>query len=286
MKGDSSSYDSARRCDFNTLADDYAKFRTSYSEELFDSIVEYARLPAGARVLDLACGTGLGMQSYIRRGFSVVGVDVATAMMQKARAALPHTARVEFVSGRAEALPFADATYDLVSCAQSFHWFEPRQVFAECARVLRPGGALAIFWKHAARGDVFTLTCEEIIRQWLGEDAACRSRDHAVEHESGWPIFWEFVAPAGAPANGRLFVDGEKRVVEFTIDRRTDEFVGYQRSREKIRAVLGARRDEFFAELDARLGALKLAGRPVAQRQIQYMFLGRKSAAEVTRPGN
>jgi len=264
------------RSDFNSLAGDYARFRTSYSNELFDAILEYARIPEGGRVLDLACGTGFGLLAYVRRGFSVTGVDVAPAMIREARALVPNGAAVEFAIGRAEALQFPDEGFDLVSCAQAFHWFEPHAAFAECARVLRPGGALAIFWKHAARDDVLTVTAEQIIREWMGDEAATRSRDHAVEHELGWPIFWEHVAPLGSPPNGRALVDGEKRLIEFTLERTADEFVGYQRSREKIRTVLGERRFEFLDELERRLHAAGLANKPVTQRQIQYMFLARK----------
>jgi ubiquinone/menaquinone biosynthesis C-methylase UbiE len=264
------------RSDFNSLAGDYARFRTSYSDELFDAILEYARMPAAGRVLDVACGTGLGTLPYVQRGFAVTGIDVAPAMIEQARALLPPEASVDFTIAPAEALPFPDATFDLISCAQAFHWFEPRAAFAQCARVLRPGGALAIFWKHAARDDLLTVTAEQIVRDWMGDGAAARSRDHAVEHESGWPVFWEHVAALGSPANGRMLVDGEKRLIEFTLERTADEFVGYQRSREKIRTVLGERRFEFLDELERRLEARGLTGKPVAQRQIQYMFLARK----------
>jgi ubiquinone/menaquinone biosynthesis C-methylase UbiE len=262
--------------DFNTLADDYAKFRTSYSDELFDAILEYAKVPARGRVLDVACGTGLGMLPYVRRGFDVCGVDVAPAMIDEARKSLPPNARAEFLMGRAEALPVSDASFDLVSCAQAFHWFEPHAAFAECARVLRPGGALAIFWKHAASGDVLTQTCENIVCDWLGEEAVRQSRDHADEHEAGWPVFWQYVAASGDRANGRLFEDGRKEVIEFLLSRTATEFVGYQRSREKIRVVLDKKRDQFLTELEGRLRNLGPMDQPVQQRQIQYVFLARK----------
>jgi ubiquinone/menaquinone biosynthesis C-methylase UbiE len=265
-----------RRSDFNTLADDYAKFRTSYSTELFDAILAYAHVPPGGRILDLACGTGLGMARYVERGYAVVGVDVAPAMIEQARRTIPLREGLEFAIGRAEALPFADASFDLVSCAQAFHWFEPHAAFAQCARVLRPGGALAAFWKHAARDDALTLVAEEIIREWMGPEAALRSRDHAAEHEAGWDVFWQYVAQAGAPPDSRAFVDGAEQVYEFSLARTPEEFVGYQRSREKIRTVLGSRREEFLAELDARLRKGWAAQVLVPQRQIQYAFLARK----------
>jgi SAM-dependent methyltransferase len=84
-------FEADRKSDFNSLADDYAKFRTSYSDELFDAILGYARVPPGGKVLDLACGTWLGMMPYVRRGFSVVGVDVAPAMIEQARHIVPRS---------------------------------------------------------------------------------------------------------------------------------------------------------------------------------------------------
>jgi SAM-dependent methyltransferase len=265
------------RPDFDTLAGDYAQFRTSYSEELFDTIARYGALSQGARVLDLGCGTGLGMASYLRRGLEVVGIDVASVMMEQAKASLPPGSRASFVEGSAEELPFDAASFDLVSCAQAFHWFEPRAAFSECARVLRQGGTLAVFWKHAARTDVLTQACEGIIREWLGDDAALRSRDHAAEHEAGWPVFWQFAAPPDEPRRSRPFVDACKLVVEFDLERSADEFVGYQRSREKIRTVLGSQRVAFLEELDRRLAAVAPGGTRVTQRQIQYVFLARRA---------
>ena len=265
------------RPDFDSLAGDYARFRTSYSDELFDSIIRYAGTAPGGRVLDLACGTGLGMTAYLRRGFEVVGVDVANVMMEQAKASLPPGSRATFVEGRAEQLPLSDASFDLVSCAQAFHWFEPRAAFAECARVLRPGGAIAIFWKHAARTDPFTQACEGIIREWLGDAAAVRSRDHAHEHEAGWPVFWEFAAAQGEPAGAKPFVHARKLLVEFELARSASEFVGYQRSREKIRKVLGSKRVAFLEELEKRLAAIAPQDTRVTQRQIQYVFLARRA---------
>jgi len=268
--------DAQRKPDFETLASDYAKYRTSYSDALFDAILAYARPPRGGRVLDIACGTGLGLLPYVRRGLSVIGIDVAPAMMQEARRLLPPDAKVEFRVGKAEALPVDDACVDLVSCAQAFHWFDPKPAFSECARVLVTGGAIAIFWKHAASGDALTRTSEEIVREWLGPDAVARSRDHADEHIKGWDAFWEHVAPEGEQARGRPFVDGRKEVIEFSLPRTGEEFVGYQRSREKIRMVLGERRDAYFKELECRLRARGPMDEPVEQLQVQYCFFGRK----------
>src|SRR5579872_514118 len=267
------------RSDFNSLAKEYAEFRTSYSDALFQTILEYARVPLKGAVLDLACGTGLAMMPYLERGFTVTGVDIAPAMMEVARQAVAGRFDVLFCIGRAEALPFEDACFDLVSCGQSFHWFDAPLAFAECARVLRPGGAIAIFWKHAARDDPYTLAVEALIREWLGEEAAVRSRDHAAEHEGEWAAFWRAVRAAGSGSSaqdGRQFYDGERGVLEFTLSRSVESFVGYQRSREKIRMVMEDRRDAFLEELERRLRRLAPRDGRFQQRQIEYLYLARR----------
>src|SRR5690606_10148590 len=99
------------------------------------------------RLLDVACGTGrfLGFvkQNYPR--LPVVGVDLSPAYLRRARRELEAWSWVELIQGAAEALPSADASFDLVTCVYLFHEL-PRPVreraAAEFVRVLRPGGRL------------------------------------------------------------------------------------------------------------------------------------------------
>jgi ubiquinone/menaquinone biosynthesis C-methylase UbiE len=114
-------------------------------------VVEFLRgRPIRAqRLLDVGCGTGrfLGFvkQNYPR--LPVVGVDLSPAYLRQARCELSAWSWVELALGAAETLPFADASYDLVSCVYVFHEL-PRAVreraAAEFARVLRPRGRLVL----------------------------------------------------------------------------------------------------------------------------------------------
>ena len=107
-----------------------------------------ASMASGAtRVLDVGCGTG-----YLLRELAVKlpaaevlhGVDAAPRMVEVARS-MRNDARVEFTVGVAEALPCADASFDLVVSTTSFdHWHDQRAGLAECARVLEPGGHLLL----------------------------------------------------------------------------------------------------------------------------------------------
>ncbi|HJW81861.1 MAG TPA: malonyl-ACP O-methyltransferase BioC [Acidiferrobacterales bacterium] len=114
--------------------------------------LDYMRI-APQRVLDLGCGTGYAM-GLLRKRYpdaQVVGLDIALAMTALARAhTLPrlpfglgrHLCRSRFVNADAEALPFADGSFDLVFSNLALQWCNPDAVFRECRRVLRPGGLL------------------------------------------------------------------------------------------------------------------------------------------------
>jgi len=109
-------------------------------------LVERAR-PIGAshRILDLGCGTGIiarVLHECLGGAASIVGVDVNPAMIQKARSIAPE---LDFREGNAMALPFADASFDLVLCQEMLQFVSDRTVaLGEVRRVLSPGGRFIV----------------------------------------------------------------------------------------------------------------------------------------------
>jgi len=104
-------------------------------------LLDTARVRAGMRVLDLACGPGVVAAVAAERGALPVGLDFSPAMIALARAG--HTG-IRFEQGDAEALPFADASFDAVVANFGVHHVpEPIRALREAHRVLRPGGRVA-----------------------------------------------------------------------------------------------------------------------------------------------
>jgi 2-polyprenyl-3-methyl-5-hydroxy-6-metoxy-1,4-benzoquinol methylase len=102
------------------------------------------QLVAGRTVLDAGCGVGYGSAMLARAGAGeVVGLDLSATAIEAAREAAP--ANASFVVGDVHALPFAAGRFELVVCFEVIEHVESQDdVIAELARVLAPGGVLAI----------------------------------------------------------------------------------------------------------------------------------------------
>jgi SAM-dependent methyltransferase len=148
---------------FAPLAAEYALYRPGYPDGLFETIWnELAE--AQPRALDLAAGSGAATSALVARGARVVAVEPALAMLSRARDALVDR-WVGGVAARAEELPFAGGTAALVTVAQAFHWFEGPASLDEIARVLEPGGRLAVFW-NVVLPDDFGREVHELVTRW------------------------------------------------------------------------------------------------------------------------
>lgn len=108
-------------------------------------LVEFAKIAAGEAVLDVGCGTGVVTVTAARTGANVRGLDLSPVLLEEARrnAALAGVT-IEFTEGDVEALPYPDASFDVVT-SQFGHMFAPRPevAIAEMLRVLKPRGRIA-----------------------------------------------------------------------------------------------------------------------------------------------
>lgn len=139
----------ARFCD---RAPDYAKYRPSYPTAAIDIILEGMKTQSPIIAADVGAGTGISSRLLAERGVRVLAIEPNADMRQ---AAAPHPL-VEFSQGTAEATGLHDASVDLVTCFQSFHWFNPEPTLLEFNRILKPSGRLAAVWNEWDKNDDFT----------------------------------------------------------------------------------------------------------------------------------
>jgi ubiquinone/menaquinone biosynthesis C-methylase UbiE len=131
---------------FESAAAEYDAARPSYPAALFEELAKQDGPLAGKLVLDWGAGTGIASRQLAERGATVVSLDIGEQMLRRARARSPGSACVLADGNR---MPIRSASADLVTFAQSWHWFDQRVAAAEVARVLKPGGLWAAWWNRA-----------------------------------------------------------------------------------------------------------------------------------------
>jgi SAM-dependent methyltransferase len=103
----------------------------------------------GLRAADLGAGTGKLTAALVAAGLDTVAVEPAAGMRKLLKHVVP---RAQVLAGSAEELPLPDDSVDLVTAGQAFHWFDQDRALPEIARVLRPGGTLALFYNSRDDG--------------------------------------------------------------------------------------------------------------------------------------
>lgn len=126
---------------FGAVAPAYDRGRPGYPRPAVDWLVGGSALT----VVELGAGTGKLTASLVEAGHDVHAVEPDEAMLAVLRAKLPD---VRTSLAGAEEIPLPDRSADVVVCATSFHWFDPERALPEIARVLKPGGHLALVWNE------------------------------------------------------------------------------------------------------------------------------------------
>jgi SAM-dependent methyltransferase len=167
-------------CRFHDRAEDYARYRPGYPAGAIDALLD--ALPWGCAAADVGAGTGILSRLLAGRGARVLAVEPNAAMRA---AATPHP-NVRWSDGTAEATGLSDASVELVTMAQAFHWVDVRPSLLEFARILRPNGRLAILWNRRSREHPFTLGYRAVLEAMDAEAPAERSQfDPAVVTTAG-----------------------------------------------------------------------------------------------------
>lgn len=131
------------RREFTRQAEAMSKAALFNDAAVLDRMREAAQLTKQSRVLDVACGPGIVVEALARFAGEVVGCDITPEMLARAqqRCAAAGLTNVRFSPGRAEALPFDDAAFDVVVSRSAVHHFpDPAAALREMARVVRAGG--------------------------------------------------------------------------------------------------------------------------------------------------
>jgi SAM-dependent methyltransferase len=157
---------------FARAVDAYERGRPAHPAPAVERLSRELRLRPGARVLDLAAGTGKLTRPLVETGAEVVAVEPVSEMRAALAAGLPG---VEALAGTAEAIPLADGAVDAVTVGQAFHWFDGDAALAEIYRVLTPHGRLGLIWNVRDESVPWVARLTEIMEPYRGDAPGYRA---------------------------------------------------------------------------------------------------------------
>lgn len=254
--------------DFGKTATDYARHRAGYPDALFDRLIRRGLARPGMRALDLATGTGFLGRGLAQRGLIVTGLDISADMVAASRGLdAANGVRMEYVLAKAEETGLPAASFDLVTAACCWHWFDRPKAAAEVLRLLKPGGALVL--------------CSQ---NWLplagdhGGNVVQKSEAILQRHNPAWPFGGLDGMNPGFVRDLRAagFTDIEGASVDFAIPYSRDAWRGRLRA---SAAVSGSLAEDQAAAVDRDLQEMLARDFPQEPLQVAHCLFtawGRK----------
>jgi SAM-dependent methyltransferase len=263
--------DAARARSFDAWAGDYDRFRPGYPDALFETIARQLTLPRIPHVVDLGAGTGRASLAMAGLGWRVTAVEPGKPMLDVLRGrAANEGLLISTIQASAEETGLDPASADLVTAAQAFHWFDQQRALTEIARIVRPGGGLALFWNvRDAERSPFLADYAGVLGRYVTDTDAGR-------YESSMP---EEATRRAIESHGGAFSDVRLDVLRHEVQMTDEQFVGMVFTASYVRTnKTPEEQDRFRLDLAALMGRHRLNdGRPFAVPYRLDLWTARRS---------
>lgn len=187
---------------FSTRVDDYVRARPGYPDGVVAALVARFGFAPSWTIADVGAGTGLSAAPLLRHGCTVIAVEPNHAMREAAVGLLGKNPRFRAVDATAEATTLDAASVDAVVAAQAFHWFDRAAFRAECERILKPRGVVALLWNvRRVEGSPFAAGYETLLREF-GTDYLTVRHENVTDQE--------LTAFFGGPFESHVFDNGQR----------------------------------------------------------------------------
>lgn len=172
---------------FSSRVEHYVCYRPSYPWALVKTLETLGALQPGTTVADVGAGTGLLAERFLEAGYPVIGVEPNAPMREAGERYLAPFPAYRTVDGRAEATGLPDESVGLITAGQAFHWFEPDGARREFARILQPGGWVALVWNsRSLDGSPFLRDYEALLREYGVDYQAVTQLDKSEAELLAW----------------------------------------------------------------------------------------------------
>lgn len=240
--------DPGRARSFDAWAGEYDRYRPGYPAELFETIQSRLGLPPRPLVVDLGAGTGRASLAMAELGWRVTAVEPGKPMLDQLRARAANEGLVvSTVQATAETTGLAPASADLATAAQSFHWFDHDAALVEMARIVKPGGGIALFWNvRDGERSPFVADYHALLEETFGE--ADTGQYLQAGRETGHDRTRSAIQGAGG------FGDPELLTLEHVVQTTAGSFIGMAFTASYVRSLPPEEQDRFRISLGGILG--------------------------------
>ena len=130
---------------FNQSAEIYDRIRPGYPQDLINDVIRLSGIPDQGRILEIGCATGKATEPFAALNYTMDCLDIGDDLAAVAIRKFQHQNNIKIYLTSFEEWEPAEKQYDLVIAATSFHWLDPKIAYVKCARILKPGGAMAVY---------------------------------------------------------------------------------------------------------------------------------------------
>lgn len=174
---------------FSNHAGDYHRYRPRYPEAILTFLEQTIGIDASKAIADIGSGTGIFTELFLKKGYSVSAVEPNRQMREEAEKTLNTYPNLKIVDGTAENSKLDSLSIDLITVAQSFHWFDPESVKTEFKRIAKAGAHVLLVWNVLQQRTPFLKAYQEIKNKYSDPKPYLKQVDE--------DMITKFFAPAG-----------------------------------------------------------------------------------------
>ena len=133
---------------FNTDEYNYDKSRPDYPKELFKDIFDYVNLSENSNILEIGVGTGQATLPFLNNGCNVTAVELGDKLSRYCVQKFSNFDKFNIINLDFIEADLPEKSFDLIYSATAFHWIPKHDGYAKIKSLLKPDGAVALFWNH------------------------------------------------------------------------------------------------------------------------------------------
>jgi len=155
---------------FSDRVENYVKFRPSYPIELINHLKKIRIITTGQNIADIGSGTGIFSELLLKTDNNIYAVEPNKEMRLAAEKSLQNNPNFISIDGSAEKTTLKDNSIDIITAAQSFHWFDLKKTRKEFLRILKPNGFIILIWNVRKSEDhPFSVEYDKLLKTHIPE---------------------------------------------------------------------------------------------------------------------